>query len=309
MDVRLALCLLILSLLMLTAAACTPDESEPMSGTETPGEASATPLGKADSAAEIEGFPEWESVLARCAPPTEDEPVIYQTDFKWDTPHEAMAAKFDEMYASDKRLTDRAYYDAERGLLLLPQSEIWGGPVVLPRRFVESIRRHIETALKLGYAEFIFFPDMGHNHFFIPRERYEAIYAPYDVPEFSEMYAKMIDDPELMVLYHTAEQLRMHEDKVLLTDRQVQWRYYTRNLVGDNNGLGHLVVLHDFSTFANTARSYPGHRYFGSGVNVSASQNACFPYVHNGEVRYFDLSFKDLPMPPGSGGGSDYDYH
>ena len=306
MSLRLTLWLSVAALLALSLAACAPDDGEPGSGTEAPEGPSGVPTGKADSAAEVEGFPDWEAVLARCAAPPTDEPVVYLNDFKWGATHEEMAKLFDEIYASDKRLHERAYFDAERGELLLPHTESWGGSVVLPRRHVESIRRHIERALELGYAEFIFFPDMGHNHYFMPQERYDALYAGTPVSELSAMYGRMIDDPELLVLYHTAEQLKMYEDKVLLTDRHLQWRYYTRNLVGDNEAPGKLFLLHDFSGMGNTARDYAGHHYHGAGMNVHASANGCFPYVHNGEVRYFDLSFEDLPMPPSEGGGGDY---
>ncbi len=308
MTSRFALWLSFAVLVVFSLVACAPDDGEPGSETETPEWSSGTPLGKADSAAAVPGFPDWEAVLARCTPPAADEPVVYLNDYKWGALHADMAAQFDEMYESDKRLQDRAYYDAERGELLLPHNESWGGAVVLPRRHVESVRRHIERALELGYVEFIFFPDMGHNHFFVPQERYDTIYAPYEVPELSKMYGEIINDPSLLVLYHTAEQLKMYEEKVLLTDRHLQWRYYTRNLVGDNDAAGNVFLLHDFSGMGNTARDYAGYHYIGGGMNLHASAGGCFPYVHNGEVRYFDLSFSDLPMPPSEGGG-DYDFY
>ena len=76
------------------------------------------------------------------------------------------------------------------------------------------------------------------------------------------------------------------------------WRYFTRNPVGDNHGEGRLTLIRDLSSPMNTARDLEGHHYYGAGFNISANAKGCFPYEHQGVIRYFDLSLFDLPLDP-----------
>ncbi|MBW2524668.1 MAG: hypothetical protein JRI23_10855 [Deltaproteobacteria bacterium] len=260
--------------------------------------------GKADGAFGNPDADRWAEILARCTPPADDEPVVYSNDFHWNYTTEEMAARFDEIYVSGKRLAERARVEEETGELILPIFEGWGSRVVLSRRLVENVTAHIEIALERGYAEHVFFPDMGHSHFFIPQERYDAEYASVPVPEIALKLTRMMDDPELLVLYHTAEQLKMlDEEEQVLPDEWIQWRHETRNVVGDNDGQGRIELLQNPDSAANTSRDYPGYRYHGAGFNVSASAAGCFPYMQNGELRWYDLSLSDLPYL--SDGGAD----
>jgi hypothetical protein len=250
--------------------------------------------GKADGAAdEREGMP-WDEIAARCAPPAADEPVVYLDDFRWDYSLEDMEARFWEIYESGKRLAGRAYYDPERDVFVMPHVPAWGGEVMLSRRLVENVRRHIERSLARNYADFVFFPDMGHAHLFIPEDRWDQVYAGAPVSELSARYAEMFDDPSLRVLYHTAEQLAHTVDGELVADRYLQWRHFTRNVVGDNRGLGQIDLIRDLSSSANTAHHLEGHRYHGAGFELSASAEGCFPFVKDGEILYFDLSLTPL---------------
>jgi hypothetical protein len=238
---------------------------------------------------------EWEEIRARCAPDP-SAPLLQFSDYRWDQTFEEMEALFWDLYASDKRLPERAYYDEERDLLILQVAAAWGGETVLPPRLIRSVRAHIEKALARGYVDFVFFPDMGHSHFFIPEQHWEERYAGRPVSEFGARYSEMFDDPELKILYHTAEQLRfMDASGDLLSDRHTQWRFYTRNPVGDNRGLGLLEIHHDPTHSHNTLRTYEGHRYYGAGFYVSASERGCFPFVHQGTTYYYDLSMRLIP--------------
>lgn len=281
---------LALALALCAATACVAEvESEPL-GEGTGG-------GKADSPTEPT---DWEAIAARCPPPEASEPVLYANDFRWWYTRAEMAPRFDEIYGSGKRLHQRAYHDAEANQLVLPHVEAWGGRVTLSRRLVVSVRRHIETALERRYAEHVFFPDMGHSHFFIPESRWQEAYAGTPVAGMSDMYTQLLDDPELRVLYHTAEQLQTHDDQEeILPDPELQWRYYTRNPIGGNTGDGRLDIHRDLSSRGNTVRHYEGHKFFSAGFSVSASADGCFPYSFGGQTYYFDLSLFDLPYNEG----------
>lgn len=274
------------------AGSATNDDATPEEESKKFGKAD----GPDDSPVLVDGAIDWEQVAKRCGVPAEDEAIVYADDFEWGVSLEEMGQRFDEMYASGKRLTGRAYYEEDSGEFIFPLSETWGGRATLSRRLVENVRMHIEKALTRGYADYVFFPDMGHSHFFIPQDIYDEIYAPYPVPHRGAMYSALFEEPELKVLYHTAEQLQMlDEDDALLPDRQVQWRFFTRNVVGDNDWAGRIDLLHEPTTKANTGRDLEGHYYFGAGFNVTATAGGCFPYVHDGQVFFFDLSMEDLP--------------
>ncbi len=295
--------LLIGIMLACGTAACAVENED---GLDTPPTNSPDPPGgKADSPLGPQ-FSEdrWAEIAARCTAPASDEPIVYGSDFKWDYSPEEMAARFPEIYESGKRLSQRARFDAETGTFILPSEDSWGGPVTLPRRFVENVTLHIQQALEHSYAEHVFFPDMGHNHFFIPETHWDAEYAGTPVDQTSPMYSRLLDDPKLLVFYHTAEQLQtLDEDGELLPDEWIQWRHQTRNVVGDNNWEGHIELLQNPESPANTAHDYPGHRYYGAGFNLSASKDGCFPFRDQGELKWYDLSLDDLPYPSDDGGG------
>lgn len=232
-------------------------------------------------------------IRTRCTPPT-DEPAIVTSDFRWDYDLPSMLRRYDEMYVSPKRLKDRARWDAATERLLLPLPASWGGPAVLTARLVKSVSRHIESALARGYADAVFFPDMGHSHFFIPEERWLTAYQGMPVSEMAKRYTKFFDDPELRILYHTAEQLKTRDESGPSRDRKLAWRFFTRSIVGDNRGLGAVEPHHDETNAANTVKSFEGHRYYGAGFNLSANEKGCFRFNHKGRTWFFDISLKDI---------------
>jgi len=262
----------------------------------TPGAPAEGVGGKADQVGMPSSAMSWSQIENRCTRPAADSPIIYSNDYVWGYTPEAMDQKFAAMYQSDKRLFERAYFDDERQEFLLPGSEARGGAVSLPPRLIENVRRHIEKALLRGYAEYVFFPDMGHTHLFYPKEGWQTQYAATPVAEMSSMYSRLFDDPELKLLYHTAEQLQLLDDNdELLNDRHLRWRFFTRNVVGDNAYLSQLDLLHEPSHPSNTSRKMPGYRYYGSGFNISANKDGCFPYMVDDVTYWFDISLSDPP--------------
>ncbi|MBK26362.1 MAG: hypothetical protein CME70_20350 [Halobacteriovorax sp.] len=222
-------------------------------------------------------------------------PYVYSNDFSWGMSLNQIKEKSTEIYNSGKRLRNRAFFDGKN--VVMPLSVSGGDALVkLSPRFLESVQKHIEVGYKRGYIDAVIFPDMGHSHFFIPKKYYEEVLAPMPNSKRGEKYELMINHPELKILYHTAEQLTMlDENKKPLPDRMLQWRFYTRNLVGDNKALGRVELLHETDSSHNTGRDYDdNHRYWGHGFNLSASKEGCFSFTKNGKTFYFDLSFDDL---------------
>lgn len=233
----------------------------------------------------------------RCNLPASDEAIVYQEDFRWNMSREEILEKAEEIYDSGKRLKGRAYYDMDVNEFILPLNRAGDFDVKMPVAFAYSVKRHIEESLKLEYVEAIVFPDMGHAHFFIPQETYDAELASINGLNQHLRYEKMLGLKGLKVLYHTAEQLQMQTaDKKLLEDDGIRWRYYTRNLVGDNQGKGRLEIFKNLGQGFNTVKQAEGYKYWGAGFDLSASRDGCFSYTHKGKKFYFDISLESLPL-------------
>lgn len=227
-------------------------------------------------------------------------PLLDHSDFSWGLSFADMAPLFDKTYNSEKRLLHRFYFKPGWGFF----GHYFTGDedLSVPIRFLYSLKKHIESALALQYAEWIIFPDMGHNHFFIDLAEREA----WRGLKNRELMTRFMNSSKTKILYHTLEQIRVRdEDKILDPNPWAQWRYYTRNIAGDNQGQGHLEVLKNLTGNYNTVNAYEGYDYWGAGVNVSANKNGCFSYEHKGQKFYFDVSFFDLPYSSGEG-GSDF---
>ncbi len=237
---------------------------------------------------------------ALCERPAASEEIIYQSDFRWDYTLPEMSARFEEMYASPKRLDKRAYWDKTAKSLVLPPG-YEGAPVKIGPPLTQALRRHIERALELGYADYIFFPDMGHSHLLIPDALWKSKYSKYEVSENSRLYEDMLSDPAIQIFYHTAEQLKMLQDNQPINDPQVLFRRANRNIAGPIKPGAELTVLQNPESAANTVNEVPGYRWWGGGFNFSAQKDGCFAYTHKGKTYRFDISLQDLPMKPGSG--------
>ena len=70
--------------------------------------------------------------------------------------------------------------------------------VTLTNSFLISIRQHIEEGLKRDYIQYVFFPDMGHAHAFIPQKFYEALACgiPPVVANVGELAALLENTPQ-----------------------------------------------------------------------------------------------------------------
>lgn len=241
-----------------------------------------------------------------CPPQPASEPYVYLSDFKWKQTLEDMRTKYRETYSSGKRLKGRAHWDAGLNSYVLTHP-MKNEKVRISATFIRNITRHIEISLERRYADFIFFPDMGHSHLFVPLADFGDIDAiPTDQPHLA--YERMFALPGLKVLYHTAEQLTVRpgdrNEGPFPQDKELLWRYFSRNPIGDNI-TGENVAPH----FAfnqenyNTVNELKGHRLWSAGFTLSASKHGCFRFQDpEGQEQRFDISLEDLPYSAGNGG-------
>jgi hypothetical protein len=117
---------------------------------------------------------DFDEAKQRCAPPLDGEPTVYSNDFKWGYEFDEMADRYNEIYNSGKRLSMRAFYDPAKDQFVFPGEAIGKlYTVVIPQDFIANIAIHLEEGLKRDYADYVFFPDIGHSHFFIPQKFYD----------------------------------------------------------------------------------------------------------------------------------------
>jgi hypothetical protein len=241
-----------------------------------------------------------------CAPPSPTEEYVYQDDFKWGLSLVEMKALFQKLYESPKRFINRVFWSEKEQNFIAPLEMIGGTKaLVMSPLFISSLRAHLEQALKQGHADFGFFPDMGHNHFLIPQDVWDNEYSQIKIHDRNLFYQSIFADHRLKILYHTAEQLKMEdENRNLILDRYTQYRYYTRNVVGRNDGSKDLEIYYnnDPQRKFNTVGEVPGFYWWGAGVNFHSSENGCFEYkTADGKTMRFDISTSDLPIRPGQG--------
>ncbi|MCM2304690.1 MAG: hypothetical protein NDJ72_08305, partial [Elusimicrobia bacterium] len=235
-----------------------------------------------------------------CAPETDAEPKLYSSDVRWGLTMPEMMALYAKLYASDKRLKARAYFNPAKGRYELPNGPDFGGPVAVPEIMIKALVRHIEAAYAKDYIDAVFFPDMGHSHLLIPEALYQKKYANYPTARQSDFYADVLGDPAVRIFYHTAEQLKSLKDdrRSVLDDDQIRWRHKTRNIAGPIAENADLTVYQNPASPANTVGEVPGFYWWGAGFNFSANKNGCFAFTHKGEAVRFDISLKDLEPDP-----------
>ena len=245
----------------------------------------------------------------RCAPERAGEATVYSTDFKWGMSRDEIRSAATSMYNSEKRLAQRAFYDENTKTMIFPHIESQGGNVKIPAQFIKTIQRHVEKAFERGYVDALMFPDMGHSHFLIPNALYKKELEPLPVNKFNVLYEKIMQMKEVKVVYHTAEQLKVtDENKKLSEDQKLQWRYYTRNLVGHNTAEPDIELVNATAQSAANTMSEsdaPGYHWWGGGFNIHANKNGCFAFKKGNKTLYFDLSLYDIVPEPGKGGLDD----
>jgi len=172
--------------------------------------------------------------------------------------------------------------------------------------FIANVASQIEVALEKGFADYVFFPDMGHSHLYFPEEHWQQEYGQFDMSPANQnnLFEKMLTDSKMRPLYHLAEQLKMTDDQTntILEDDILSFKYWHRNFVGFNNGSGDYdIYLAPKDKNFNTVSAIKGYFKWSTGFSVHANSKGCFAYKDkDGVKRYFDISLEDVNYSPNS---------
>lgn len=216
-----------------------------------------------------------------CPPPNPLEPGVQPAPVS-----ESLAElerHFLTQYHNSPRLKFRAFWANNTY-----RASLGAGEFALPPAFLTTTTRHLEIALERGYANFVFYSDLGHGHLLLPEKELAAL--PRNP---SEAFEIALRSKNLKVLYHTAELVKLREgvSGPLTTDPWLAWRYHSRNFVADNVSGENLAVLFAPPPAFNTVRDLPGYRELGT-FYVSGNESGCFSFTQGGRQLRFDLSFR-----------------
>lgn len=225
-----------------------------------------------------------------------------------------MQDQFLKTYQSGKRLGLHANYDYKNQSFVIYSKMVNKTfPIKINQSFIRSITLQIETALKKGYASFVFFPDMGHTHLYFKKEQWEKNYhaLTLKIGDQPLLYEKMFSDPQLMPLYHLSEQLKLKDNEgILINDETISFKFWTRNFMARNDETDFYTLPIDMNHPTNTVDKIEGLNRYGQGFAVSASEKGCFPYQDSdGEIRYFDIALYEPRSDPSNPDPSEIYLH
>lgn len=168
--------------------------------------------------------------------------------------------------------------------------------VVVPRRLVAHVKRHLRTAFQINIIDHLALSDLGHAHF------YEAAHNESSIQSNVDIYSKSINQlikGAYYLLYHSAERLKLKIGQGLSPDPYAQMRFLTRNFVGFPDG--RIELFHDINRELNINSVYnlKGMRNTGVTLYISANYRGCFSVKRRDNITRFDLSFLAPRGAPG----------
>lgn len=231
----------------------------------------------------------------RCTPYSPAETPVYR-DARIFHSRQELEDQFNQLYDSGHRLKARAYYDSLTSSVQIPYRN---GSIEAPDLFVQGLIRHIELAHKNSYVDYVYYPDMGHGHLYLPREEWTQLKRIQDLAQRME---KVLQSENLKVLYHTVEALQVKEGDFVSgtfpNDPWKLWRYFSRNLLGNFRAEPGIEVLFAGSDQVyNTVRKMDGHTQI-TVLYMSSSKDGCLPYDAKGRTYHFDFTLEGPSYEP-----------
>jgi hypothetical protein len=161
-----------------------------------------------------------------------------------------------------------------------------GGEFTVPCRFVTETVRHFKEMIVAGAARYLFPLDANHGHLGIPIATWEKYkYLPPD-----RVMQKILRDPSLIVLYHTAEHVQIPDARDDALHGDVKSWIDKRNVLGFFNGRPNKILTPDPRGYGV---AMPDGYWPYSGFEFLASpMGELFAFVANKTIT-FDIALED----------------
>lgn len=236
------------------------------------------------------------SSLENCRQEIATDGFLYRKHFnEWEFDPLTMTSYFTEIYKSPLRLLKRAWVQGAQVQVPIEINERSFENILVPTPFVQNLVMHFREALEQEYAKHIFFPDMGHGHFYLPTEEYKNFLQNSAGLSEPQKMQKLLTYKTLKIMYHTSEQLSRapRNGQKSEYNKEWQWRNLVRHIVGQNSPRTSLQVYRDDSHFVKT-----GYTSVGGSFYFSANQAGCFRANLGDQTINFDISFKPYGVDP-----------
>lgn len=221
-------------------------------------------------------------------------PYVLMQDHPFEQSRERMAALFQELLDSGKRLEYRGWLENDRWVMPYAESNRAGQTsfdfhAELPVPLAGAIVTHMSEAFSRGWSIYPFRSDFGHGHLMLPEPAYAAL-APGTKKETLE---RILSHPELEILYHVSEQLKFYEGTEPVPGTVFLREH--RNVVGTLRAPKDIRVLP--VTDGRGAGAPAGMIMAGGVIYLSASRAGCLPFEWRGQTLHLDLSLVPPSQP------------
>ena len=169
----------------------------------------------------------------------------------------------------------------------------YGARVRLPCRFIMETLRHLKEILELGAARYLFPLDLDHAHLGISktlwRERYSKLPGEKILPA-------MMEDPELVALYHSAEHLTAVDPKTKKVNPAAKEWLEKRNILAFYDGRPITILSpHPQGNGVSLPERY--HSY--GGFDFLASRHGQLGVILDDDAILIDITLQIGGPPPG----------
>lgn len=169
----------------------------------------------------------------------------------------------------------------------------YGARVRLPCRFITETLRHLREILEIGAARYLFPLDLDHAHLGIPKKLWREKYS--KLPG-GKILPAMLEDPELVALYHSAEHLTVVDPKTKRVNPAAKEWLEKRNILAFYEG-DPITILppHPKGNGVSLPERY--HAY--GGFDFLASRHGQLGVILKDDAILIDIALQIGGPPPG----------
>ena len=158
-------------------------------------------------------------------------------------------------------------------------------PLAVSCRFVLEVTRHLKEMLDAGAAKYLFPLDADHGHLGVPLEAWNTKYKNLPV---EQVFPEILREPGLVVLYHTAEHLRIADRNTGAVNAEAKAWQEKRNVLGYFDGRPIKILAPDPK---GAGVAMPENYYSYGGFNFLASPRGELYLSAGSNMITFDIAF------------------